>query len=275
VSVKEESHRDGLDDVHTQELRSARLLLESPSIAARVSSYLATPIDRGMKLLPAGARETILAVTKTSLDAALRLALSSLGDGRPQVSSLGHKAGAAAAGALGGAFGLSALAIELPLSTTIMLRSIADIARSEGEDLNDRRAQLACLEVFALGGPAAEDDAAESGYFAGRAALAAAVSEAARYAASHGSVRQGAPALVRLISQIAARFSIPVTEKAAAQAVPVVGAAGGALINTLFIDHFQAVARGHFVIRRLERVYGDAAVRAAYEALPPGRDDAD
>ena len=45
----------------------------------------------------------------------------------------------------------------------------------------------------------------------------------------------------------------------------VVGAAGGALINTLFIDHFQDMARGHFVVRRLERVYGTDAVRAAYE----------
>lgn len=256
---------DPLKDTDLAELRQAKALLESPSLAARVSSYLATPIERGMQLLPAGARETILAVTKTSLETALRVALYSLGERRAEASRLGHKAGAAAAGALGGAFGLSGLAVELPLSTTIMLRSIADIARSEGEDLGEPGAQVACLEVFALGGPAASDDAAESAYFAARAALAKAVSEAVRYAASEGAVRQGAPALVRLVSQIAVRFSIPVTEKAAAQAVPVVGAAGGALINTLFIDHFQDMARGHFVVRRLERVYGTDAVRAAYE----------
>jgi hypothetical protein len=55
-------------------------------------------------------------------------------------------------GAIGGAFGLTALAVELPLSTAIMLRSIADIARSEGEDLTMVESRLACLEVFALGG---------------------------------------------------------------------------------------------------------------------------
>ena len=40
----------------------------------------------------------------------------------------------AASGAAGGAFGLASLPVELPVSTTIMLRSIADIARAEGED---------------------------------------------------------------------------------------------------------------------------------------------
>ena len=63
---------------------------------------------------------------------------------------------------------------------------------------------------------------------------------------------------------MASRFSIVVSEKAAAQAVPVIGALGGALINSVFIGHFQDVARGHFVIRRLERKYGAALVRNVY-----------
>ena len=44
------------------------------------------------------------------------------------------------------------LPIELPVSTIIMLRSIADIARSEGEDLSDPESALSCVQVFALGG---------------------------------------------------------------------------------------------------------------------------
>jgi hypothetical protein len=35
-----------------------------------------------------------------------------------------------------------------------MLRSIADIARSEGEDLADPETALVCAELFALGGHA-------------------------------------------------------------------------------------------------------------------------
>ena len=73
--------------------------------------------------------------------------------------------------------------------------------------------------------------------------------------------------LVRLIAQIASRFGVAVTQKLAAQAVPVIGALRGAAVNYAFIDHFQEVARAHFVVRRLERRYGKETVRAAYDRL--------
>jgi hypothetical protein len=73
--------------------------------------------------------------------------------------------------------------------------------------------------------------------------------------------------LIRLIALIAARFQIQVSEKAAAQMVPIIGAAGGAVINLLFIDHFQDMSRGHFTVRRLERQYGSETVRRAYEQI--------
>ena len=92
-----------------------------------------------------------------------------------------HRALATASGAAGGTFGLAALPVELPVSTTIMLRSIADIARSEGEDLSDPETALACVEVFALGGRPGSADASESGYFAVRGMLAKTVTEAARF----------------------------------------------------------------------------------------------
>jgi EcsC protein family len=77
-----------------------------------------------------------------------------------------------ATGAVGGGFGLAALPVELPISTIIMLRSIGDIARSEGENLADPDSALACLQVFALGTRDGEASAAESGYFAARGLLA-------------------------------------------------------------------------------------------------------
>jgi hypothetical protein len=148
-----------------------------------------------------------------------------------------------------------------------MLRSVADIARSEGENIQNIESQIACIEVFALGGPSRGDNASESGYFAVRAALAKTISKAAEYIAKSGLSEEGAPALVRLITQIAQRFSIQVSEKAAAQAVPAIGAAGGAIVNTLFIDHFQDMARGHFIIRRLERKYGKDIVEETYKSV--------
>ncbi len=74
-------------------------------------------------------------------------------------------------GAVGGFFGLPGLIIELPISTTLMLRSIADIARSEGEDLSSFDAHLACITVFALGGRSRDDNAAETAYYAGSRSL--------------------------------------------------------------------------------------------------------
>ena len=109
--------------------------------------------------------------------------------------------------------------------------------------------------------------ASESGYFAIRAALARSVTKAVEYIAQKGLAEESAPALIRLIIQIADRFSIQVSEKAAAQAIPVIGAARGVLINTLFIDHFQDMARGHFIVRRLERKYGKEIVEATYKTV--------
>ena len=71
----------------------------------------------------------------------------------------------------------------------------------------------------------------------------------------------------RLIAQVASRFGFVVTQKAAAQTIPVIGALGGAPVNYAFIDHFQSVARGHFTVRRLERKYGKDIIFAAYEQL--------
>src|SRR5690606_15359215 len=152
--------------------------------------------------------------------------------------------------------GFLALPVELPVSTVIMLRSIASIAASEGEDLSLVEPRLSCLEVFALGGRTDRDNAGETAYYVVRAALTQAIREAAAYISERGIAERGAPVLVRLIASIASRFGIVVSEKAAAQAVPMIGAAAGAAVNLVFTEHFQNMAHGHFTIRRLERKYG-------------------
>ena len=221
------------------------------------------------------------AAVRSGLDFALRsLAGKPLKDRRRL-----HKSLAVLAGAAGGAFGISSLPVELSFSTTIMLRSIADIGRSEGQDLSDPRTALACLEVFALGGrsragqaehfPGANVEGAslrdgavlETGYFALRAILARSVSEAASYLTGRGVAREVAPVLVRLVAQIGSHFGAAVSQKLVAQSVPLIGAAGGAAINYAFADHFQTIARGHFTVLRLERRYGAPAIRAEYELL--------
>jgi hypothetical protein len=148
-----------------------------------------------------------------------------------------------------------------------MLRSIADIARSEGEDLSSLDTHLACITVFALGGRTKGDNAAETAYYTVRAALTRTLSEAAEFVAERGMAEEGTPIVIRVIANLASRFGVIVTDKMAAEMVPILGALGGASINLLFINHFQSTARGHFIVRRLEKKYGEEFVKREYEKV--------
>lgn len=251
-----------------QALREAKALLEHPGFAARVTNLVGRPFEKGLEFLPGDFQKVVHGATQKALGHALDVAVSSLdpGPGR-RPANLFHKAAATVSGGAGGALGLHALLLELPVTTTLMLRSIADIARAEGEPLAQVEARLACLEVFALGGPGSSDDAAETGYYAVRAVLAQNIADAAAFLVRKGVAEKEAPALVRLLASIASRFGIVVSEKAAAQLVPIIGGIGGATINLVFMDHFQRMAQGHFTVRRLERSYGIDVVREEYGRL--------
>ena len=69
------------------------------------------------------------------------------------------------------------------------------------------------------------------------------------------------------MEKIAARFGVVVSEKFVAQAVPVIGAVAGATLNTMFTAYYQDMARGHFIIKRLESKYGFDTVRLAYGGI--------
>lgn len=251
-----------------EDLKCAHHLLENPSLAARITGKIGLPIEMGFEMLPKGWSDTISKAVHVALGRAMDVAVMTLQPKArgPALNAL-HTMAVAASGAIGGAFGLASLPVELPISTTIMLRSIADVARSEGESLDQIASRLACLEVFALGGRTSIDDANDTSYFAIRSLLARTISEAAQFVAERGVAERSAPVLIRLIGLIANRFSTVVAEKIAAQAVPIIGAAGGAVVNAAFIDHFQNIARGHFIVRRLERTYGSEQVRQEYERL--------
>ena len=258
-----------MDPKDRQDLERAHRLLSSPSIAMQLANYVGKPIEMGIEMLPDGGKQLITEATQLALSKAMEVAVFNMEDDAKRTASpWWHKFAVAASGAAGGAFGLGALTVELPVSTVIMLRSIIDIARSEGESISTAEAQLECLTVFALGGDSPTDDGTDTGYYAARIALARAMGEAVEYMAGRAVAEGGVPVLVRLIATIAERFSIQVTEKVVAQAVPIIGAIGGATINTLFIDHFQNMARGHFIIRRLERTYGLEVIQESFLALP-------
>ncbi|MEM7162123.1 MAG: EcsC family protein [Bacteroidota bacterium] len=249
-------------------LKEAKERIVKMSLAARISSFVGTPVEALMDNLPEKWSDKIMTATTTALTKAADVAIFTMKEKETSKSKdFLHKIGVAVTGGVSGAFGLAALLVELPISTTLMVRSIADIARSEGEKLSEVETRLACMEVFALGGPGMGDDGSESGYFAVRTSLNTAMTQLAKNIAEQGIKGSGAPLVVKFISNIAERFSIVITEKAAAQAVPIVGAIGGAAVNTLFISHFQDIARGHFSIRRLERKYGKELVREVYDTI--------
>jgi hypothetical protein len=245
--------------------------LEQNSLILRMASTVGRQMTLAGKLFPARATALVNRTAMAAMRLALRGALASL-EGRPIRDSIGaHRAMVAASGAAGGALGLASLPIELPVTTGLMLRSIADIARAEGEDLSQPESALACLEVFALDGRPDGAEFSESAYFALRGMMARSISEAARYIASRGLIDESAPVLVRFISQIASRFGVVVSQKFLAQATPVLGALGGAAVNLAFIEHFQSLAKGHFTVRRLERRYGADLVREEYARIAAAR----
>ena len=126
----------------------------------------------------------------------------------------------------------------------------------------------------------ADPNGIETGYYAVRSSLSTANRAAASWATTATPqqvaevlLKGKTSAVTRLVSAIAARFSVVVSQKTVLQLLPVLGAATGTMANLAFIDHFNHVARYHFGMRLLERRHGADAVRLAYEqatlALPP------
>jgi hypothetical protein len=278
--------RLSLDD--REALERAMRELERTSLAIRLCAILGRQAGAIASIVPDNVAEIASRAAEAAIRSGLTFALRSLAGKPLRDRRRMHKSIVVLAGATGGAFGIASLPIELSFSTTIMLRSIADIARAEGQDLADPRTALACLEVFALGGGDGSNrdirfqdndvqdlhfsDGAvlQTGYFALRAVLAKSVTEAASYLAGRAAASEAAPALVRLVAEIGAHFGVVVSQKLMAQSVPLIGAAGGAAINYAFADHFQTIARGHFTVLRLERRYGARIIRAEYERIRRG-----
>lgn len=252
---------------HQRALHRAVVMLERQHFAARLADYAGQPIDRVLSLMPEQASAGINRAIETAMLRCLELAISSI-EPTAKRRPAGHLSSLLVGinGGISGFFGVAALPIELPVTTMLKLRAIADTARHQGEDLSQLEARLACIEVFALGARGS-GKRMDMGYFASRAFLSKLAGDASAYLVERGVARVSAPVVSRLLSEIASRFGVIVSERFAVSAVPVLGAVGGATVNFVFMNHFQRVALGHFTIRRLERTYGPAIVRRHYETL--------
>jgi EcsC protein family len=240
--------------------------LENANFAARIADYAGAPINKVVRLLPRPASRSLSRAVEATMHNCLKTAIGSLDHVPAPPATFLSTAIAGFTGGVSGFFGIPALMVELPLTTTIMLRAIADIARHNGENLDTLEARLACLQVFALGsrGSAVR---ADLGYFAARTLLARLSGNAAAFLVERGAQELSGVMINSLMAEIVSRFSIVVSDRIAASALPVVGAVGGATINVIFMNHFQQIAQGHFTVRRLEREYGVDTVRLHYAEL--------
>ena len=257
----------GLPSHAARELAWSYERLEHPSLAARLSDVLASPFEQAMKLLPRHWKQQLDRSVETNMYRTLKIAMGSMDHRAPvPASDLLHRVLVAGTGAVGGFFGPLTVLAELPVATALMMRSIADIARSEGEDvMGNREARIACVQVFALGGRTKDDDEAEVGYYGMRITLGLHFENILQFAGKMDGPH--IPAAIQLARAIAARFGVVISDKLAAQLVPVAGALSAAALNVIFMQHYQDVARGHFIVRRLEREYGAEVIRDAYGVI--------
>ena len=256
-----------LSGEHYQALAAAVAALENPNFAARIANYAGAPLNRVMGMLPRAAGAGLSKVVEAAMLQCLKTAIRSLDDpARRRPAMLLSSMAAGVTGGVSGFVGMAALPVELPVTTTLMLRAVADIARHNGEDLSQLEARLACLQVFALGARPA-GIRTDMGYLAARTMLSRLTGNAATLLAERGMAELSGRAMNRFLAELVSRFSVVVADRIAAGALPMIGAIGGATVNVIFMNHFQQVARGHFTVRRLERLYGTEPVRRHYALI--------
>lgn len=201
-------------------------------------------LQSGLHRLPGDVQRAVGNRARDALDLGYRVAILGLeGDRTQSDRAWQYRVGGFASGLLGGAGGFATTLAELPVTTTLIMRSIADIARAGGHDLNDPEVRAHCVEVFAFGGPLEEDDDADLAFWTARLA---------------------GREVAQLTVGVAARYAPTVVTKLAAQAAPVLGAAVGAGLNLLYMEFYQRMARVVFRLLPLERAHGREAVRRAF-----------
>ena len=271
-----------ISDQDLQAIMKAKTGMENLSWSIKGVNKLGNTLESGSRFVPKKVLTLIQKSTEKILNGILKANLVTISKSKEfkKPSNKTYKVIVTGSGAAGGFFGSTTgigtaiFVAEMTLTTKFLMRTILDIARSQGEDIYSLEGQLQCLEVFALGGQSSDDDGVETSYYVTRAALsstlknvtASGIKSAIKAGANSVSV-MGSNAVTKFIAKIAARLSVLVTEKFVAQAVPFVGAAGGGTINLIFINHFQKMATAHFTLRRLERKYGEQLVKTTYESI--------
>lgn len=249
---------------------SAVSFFETPTKFTRVLSGLGGVVEGSFAKLPDTIKSRVMTASRRAIERCLDVALKTISQ-ETKSNRSAHTIATGLTGAVSGLMGPLALAVELPISTAIMMRSIAATAQEYGFDPKSPEIVTECLFVFAIGGPAKTDDGMDSSYLASRIALSSLMRKATVSLLEIptkqlllGLEKDAAPAVIKLVAVVAESFGVRVSQKFVAQLAPVVGAAGGAAINVAFSNFFGEAAKFHFGMKRLEISYGTELVQAAY-----------
>lgn len=209
----------------------ARRHARAGNLGIQVLNIIGGRAEALLEQLPENVRGRLEGSTHQALEAAMGAAQRSRGVLGTQPGWL-NRAVTTATGAVGGFGGLPGALAELPITTTILLRAIQDVAGEYGFDPAEEAVRFDCVQVFAAAGPLDHDDGADMAFLTVRVAVT-------------GQTMQA------LIARVAPRLGAVLGQKLAAQTVPMLGAAAGAATNFAFTSYYQQMAHVHFGLRRL------------------------
>ncbi|WP_370301020.1 EcsC family protein [Pseudooceanicola sp.] len=200
-------------------------------ISVKLLASLGGRAEELLERLPGPVRAGLDAATARALKLAMQAARQSrrvVRDRKPWVNT----ATTTMMGAAGEFAGLPGALVELPATTTMLLRAIQGVAAEHGFDPNEPSVEFDCIRVFGTAGPLDRDDGADLSFLSLRLTLTG--------GAAH-----------KLIAVVAPRLAAVLGQKLAAQTVPVLGAFTGAGVNYLYTRYYQEIAHVHFGLRRL------------------------
>ncbi|MCE8009136.1 EcsC family protein [Aestuariivita sp.] len=218
-------------DLDAEMAEISRRYQAASSPGLQVLNLLGGQAEGLLDRLPGPVRNGLDGATERALLIALDAAQSSRRAVPDQAGWL-NTAVATAMGAAGGFGGMPSALVELPVTTTVLLRSIQGAASEQGFDPASENVRFDCLRVFGSAGPLAHDDGADLGFLSVRLTLT-------------GGTMQ------KMIATVAPRLAGVLGQKLAAQTVPVLGAVAGAATNYAFTNYYQQMAHVHFRLRRL------------------------
>lgn len=238
----------GTDSLSEQALSEIDVLAKQYTDAngwmMKLVNMAAGKLESGLTALPASAQAQINDVTKLALRTSYEAAAKTI----PPVGASGvigrtlgklsgevaHKTAAIATGAVGGIGGVGTTMVEIPVTVSLIFRSVQNIAAEYGEDPTSLDVKLECIKVFGNGAISDDADDMDVGFIGAKIGLTGGAAE-------------------KLIAAVAPKFAAMMSNKLAAQMVPVLGAVTGAGINYTFINYYQQMAHIRFGLRKIAR----------------------